>query len=75
VAAIGDVEHPVALALEAIGCAAQPLPRAVAGTADDERGERTGIPIQSIRAEELEELDGDVLGDVVGGVVVHEPGG
>lgn len=74
-AAIGDVEHPVALALEAIGGAAQPFPRAVARPADDERGERTRIPIQLIGAQELEQLDSDILGDVIGGILVHEPAG
>jgi len=74
-AAVGDMQHPVALAIEAIARSAKPFERAVAGTADDERRERTWIPLQPVSAQRLEELDGDVLGDVIGGIVVDELAG
>ena len=74
--AVGHVECPVAFAGAAIGAPAEAIAGAESGPSSDVGLERAGLALEGAIVDGGEEFEGDVLGDVLGGVVIHErPGG
>ena len=70
--AVGHVECPVAFAGTAIGASAEAIAGTKSGSASDVRLERAGLALEGAIVDGGEEFEGDVLGDVLGGVVIDE---
>jgi len=69
---VGHVECPVAFAGATIGAPAKAIASAKSSPSCDERLKRARLPLQGAVRDGGEELESDVLGDVLGGVVIHE---
>jgi len=70
--AVGHIGGPVTFAGPAIGVAAQNITRAPSGSSCGEGLERAGLPLEGAIVDGGEDFEGDILGDVLGGVVIHE---
>lgn len=70
--AVGHVECPVAFAGVAIGAPAEAIAGTKPGPPSGIGLERPGLAFEGAIVDGGEEFEGDVLGDVLGGVVIDE---